>query len=344
MKKMIGLLALTSLLFAMSQAAFAQPRHLQPGSVLVFPLYDSAPGAGTVICVTNLNDSRIYCPDSDYREGDIMVHYQYIDGTTWREFDRFEFLTPGDTTCVIADQHNPEQDAGFVVLSAVDPQDMTRKVDFDHLIGSCVVVQSGLNFLWSYTPYSFRAAADSSDACDLDSTDVDEDGAIDFDGTEYDVFPRDLFIDSFFEEDGTFTNQLTLLSMAGATYETEVNFLFWNNIEDKFSRSYRFTCWSQGALSDISAIVTNLGGDEEELGQGTIETGWASLSGGRILDGSGNPVLDEDDDQAIAPILGVFAQFITSTDFAAGHALHYRGTLDGLEFIVGDGDLQDNDL
>ena len=339
MKKMIGLLALVTLV-AMSPVAFAQPVHLQPASVLVFPLYDSAPGAGTVICVTNLNDSEIYCPDSDYREGDIMVHYQYIDGTTWQEFDRFEFLTPGDTTCVIADQHNPEENAGFVVVSAVDPQDMNRRVDFDHLVGSCIVVQSGLNFLWTYTPYAFRATADSSDACDLDGTDDDGDGAIDFDGDEYDVFPAELFIDSFFEETGNFENQLTLMTTAGADYLAEANFLFWNNIEEKFSRTYRFTCWSQGPLSDVSAIVTNLGGDPDELGQGTIQTGWASIRGGRMLDGSGNPVLNENDALASAPLLGVFAQFITSEDFAAGKALHYRGTIDGLEFLTGDGDPQ----
>jgi len=342
MKKVIGLMALASFLLGMSQVALAQPKHLQPGSVLVFPLYDSSPGAGTVICVTNINDSRVYCPDSDFREGDILVHYQYITGDTWREFDRFEFLTPGDTTCVIADQHNPEEEMGFLVCSAVDPQDMNRKVDFDYLIGSCIVVQSGLNFLWTYTPYSFQAEAYSSDPCDLDSTDDDNDGAADFDGIEYNEFPRELFIDSFFQETDNFTNQLTLLTTAGSDYEVEANFLFWNNIEEKFSRSFEFTCWHQGALSEISAIVTNLGGDDSELGQGVVETGWASIAGGRILDGAGNPVLDYDDEFAVAPLLGVFAQFISSSDFSAGHALHYRGTLDGLEFLVGDGDLQNS--
>lgn len=343
MKKMIGLLALSSLLLAMAPAAFAQPRHLTPGSVLIYPLYDSTPGAGTIICVTNTNESRLFCPDSDFREGDIMVHYQYIDGETCQEFDRFEFLTPGDTTCVLADLHNPEQDLGFLVVSATDVQDMSRKVDFDFLIGSAIIVQSELNFLWAYTPYVFRGNADDEDPrdpCYLPSTDHDYDGALDFDGVEYDKFPTTLFIDSFFEERDTFRNSLTLLSMAGSEFESEALFLFWNNIEGKFSRSFRFTCWHQSDLSDISLIVTNLGGDETELGHGEVETGWASIRGGRILDGSGNPIKQEGGANAIAPLLGVFSQYIDATDFSAGHALHYKGTVDGLEFRNGDNDKQ----
>jgi len=342
-KKATSLFLLIAIVSALGATAVAQPLHLQPGSVLVFPLYDSSPGAGTVICVTNLNDDNLFCPNSDFRQGDILVHYQYIDGATWQEFDRFEFLTPGDTLCVLADLHNPEQDQGFLVVSAVDPSNMDRRVDFDHLIGSSIVVQSGLNFLWSYTPYAFRAlpsAGAPGDPCNLPSTDADADTAIDWDGTEYDVFPAQLFIDSFFEETGGFENQLTLLTTAGANYTAEVRFLFWNNIEMKFSRSFEFVCWHTCPLSEISNIVTNLGGDEEELGQGARETGWASIMGSRIIDGAGNPVQNDGGGNAVPPILGVFSQFITGSDFSAGHALHYRGSVDGLEMFGGNRDPQ----
>ena len=47
-----------------------------------------------------------------------------------------------------------------------------------------------------------------------------------------------------------------------------------------------------------------------------------------------NPVMDGSDFR-IPPVLGVFNQLITSTDFSAGHALHYRGSLDGLELLTG---------
>ena len=82
--------------------------------------------------------------------------------------------------------------------------------------------------------------------------------------------------------------------------------------------------------SEISQVVTDLNGDEEEMGHPPVQTGWAEIAGNRILDLAGNPV-----DSLVPPLLGVFAQFITSSDFAAGHALHYTGTLDGLEILNG---------
>ena len=328
-KKTIGITFMAALLLA--TVAQAQPLHLQPGSALVYPLFDSSSGAGTVICVTNTNLDNQYCEGTDFRQGDILVHYQYIAGDDCLEFDRYEFLTPGDTICVIADLHNPEQDKGFVVVAAADPSTYD-KVKFDYLIGSAIVVQSDLNFLWAYTPYAFlgRPAEGEGDVCERPTTDDDDDGAMDFDGVEYSLFPEKLFIDTFFEEKDNFSNQLTLLSTAGQDYINEVNFWFWNNIEVKFSRTLKFVCWWTGPLSDISQVVKSLGGDEEEMGHPPVQTGWAEIAGNRILDLAGNPV-----DSLVPPLLGVFAQFITSSDFAAGHALHYTGTLDGLEILNG---------
>jgi hypothetical protein len=331
-KKTFGIAFVAALLLA--GLAQAQPLHLQPGSALVYPLFDSSPGAGTIICVTNTNINNEYCPDTDFRAGDILVHYQYIAGDDCFEFDRYEFLTPGDTLCVLADQHNPEQDMGFLVVAAADPSTF-EKVRFEYLIGSAIVVQSDLNFLWAYTPYVFEGKPGyPDDDCNPYETDDDNDGAMDFDGNEYSRFPEKLFIDSFFEERNNFTNQLTLMSTAGQDYINEVNFWFWNNIEEKFSRTFKFVCWWSGPLSEISAIVKALGGDEEELGHAPIQTGWAEIQGNRILDLAGNPVEIGDD---VPPILGVFAQFITSSDFASGHALHYTGEIDGLEILNGNG-------
>jgi hypothetical protein len=328
---------LATLLFA--SMATAQPLHLQPGSALIYPLFDSTPGAGTLICVTNTNTVNRYCPDSDYREGDVLVHFQYVDGDDCLEFDRYEFLSPGDTLCVIADLHNPEGGHGYVVLSAADPSD-GEKILFDYLIGSAIVVQSDLNFLWAYTPYAFQALPTQGGAiapCNRPTTDTpvgDGDGAMDFDNVEYSWFPRELFIDSFFEERNNFGNQLTLMSTAGQDYINEVGFWFWNNVETRFSRTLKFVCWWSGPLSEISRVVGDLGGDEEELGHPPVETGWVHIRGNRILDLAGNPVEAGD---GIPPILGVFAQYVTESDFAAGRALQYRGTIDGLEILNGNG-------
>jgi hypothetical protein len=334
MKKSFGFaLAAAAALVAGATTAQAQPRQLQPASLLVFPYYNSAPGAGTIISVTNTNSDRTYCEADDFRAGDVVLHYVYIDGATWREFDRFEPLTPGDTLSVLADEHNPEMDSGFLTVKALDPVTLDA-IDFDYLIGSAIVVQSEFNFLWGYTPYAFRGNADddTQDGCSRITTDNDGDGLVDFDGSEYDEFPAELFIDSFFEERGPFGNQLVLLSTAGMNYQNEVNFLIWNNREQKFSRNIKFQCFLATNLKSISNVAGRLNGDPAELGHNT-QTGWVDIKGGRVLDLAGNQAVDSEtgDDIVNAPLLGVFMQQITGQAFSVGNALHFTGAIDGLD-------------
>jgi len=326
-----------------------------PASILIFPLYDATPGAGTILCVTNVNTSTVYCPETDFRVGDVLLHYLYIDGETCLEFDRYELLTPGDTLCVIANEHDPESDKGFLVVSARNPSDGTL-LDFDALIGSAIVVQSDLNLLWSYKAYGFVAdglGGFPMTCAQLRNPDVDfgdADGVPDYDGQEYTNFMRVNLIDSFFEEGGShdFMNQLTLMSTSGQDYINEMNVYVWNNSEVRFSRTFKFTCWWSGALSDITEVVRDLGGDEEELGHQT-ETGWVQIEGNRILDLAGNPVKQENGIvTAIPAVLGVFMQGINGTDYAMGHALQFRlaveeDLIDGMEIEIGNGDPQQGD-
>ncbi|MBI1849240.1 MAG: hypothetical protein HYR85_02745 [Planctomycetes bacterium] len=284
--------------------------------------------------MTNTNDDRTYCPDDDFRAGDVVLHYVYIDGATWREFDRDEPLTPGDTLSVLADNHNPEMDSGFLTVKALDPVTL-EAIDFDYLIGSAIVVQSDFNFLWGYTPYSFRGNADDDTQTDCSRipTDADGDGFADFDGSEYDTFPKTLFIDSFFQETGNFGNLLVLLSTAGMSYQNEVNFLIWNNREQKFSRNIKFQCFLATNLKSISNVAGRLNGDPNELGRSPIQTGWVSIAGGRVLDLAGNQAVDAETSSDIvnAPLLGVFMQTITGSEFSVGNALHFTGSIDGLD-------------
>ena len=154
---------LAALLFAPA-AAFAggteEPTpsiHAVPASVLIYPLFNSAEDCGTIITVTNLNTSRVSC-DSFYLSGDICAHFTYLNNEDGRcfEFDRLECLTPGDTITVLASEHNPEMEEGWLWVEALDPSTLERIV-FNSLIGSAIIVESGFNYSWSYTPYSFRA-------------------------------------------------------------------------------------------------------------------------------------------------------------------------------------------
>jgi hypothetical protein len=331
---------LTALL-ALGLATVAVANVPEAGSVLVYPLFDSTPGSGTVICVTNTFTSTLRCPD-DHLEGDVVVHYTYYAGDTCLEFDRYEFLTPGDTLCVIADEHNPEGEIGFLVVMARSPVD-NQPLEFNHLVGQAIVVQSGLNFSWSYIPVSFLTWTNASAPCNRNNPDEmpqgDGDGAADFNAIEYQMFPRELAVPTFFQEDMQFGNQLTLMSTGGQDYINEVRFLLYNNIESPFSRTFEFTCWWSGPLSEISGAATRLQGDEEELGHGT-QTGWVSIRGRRLKDLAGNTVRDDSGNTVIPPLLGVFMQLVRNTDYAMGDVLYGRdGSIDGLELPRGNQDL-----
>jgi hypothetical protein len=331
MKKSLGFaLAAAAALVAGATTAQAQPRHLQPASVLVYPYFDSTPGAGTIISVTNTNDDRTFCADEDFRGGDVVAHYVYIDGENWREFDRFEPLTPGDTLSVLADSHNPEMNRGFLYVKALDPVTLDL-IDFDYLIGSAIVVQSEFNFLWGYTPYAFRGLADDAtqDGCNRIVINAGSQEVF-FDGASYDQFPSELFIDSFFEQRNSFGNLLVLMSTAGQDFINEILFLFWNNREQKFSRTFKFVCWVATDLKSISNVVARLNGDPDELGRNPVQTGWADITGVNTLDLAGNPAERDGNLIGPPPILGVFMQTIKSTAFSTGHALHYTGAMDGL--------------
>jgi HYR domain-containing protein len=297
----------------------------QPASALVFPLFDSRPGRGTVITVTNTNDSHIICGRSFFTQGDVRLVFTYFgfdeSRQFCREFNTSHFLTPGDTLTVIADQDDPEGEIGWLWVEARDPE-TGEAIEFDHLIGSAIVVDTGLEFLDQYLAYGFRSYASdlygTTDRCGRAFTDVDGDGQADFDGVEYDFWPQRLLLDQFFQEgDGTqgFANELTLASCDVDPFDdhgTNVSIHPWNNRERRFSVSLNFECFFHAPLSSISGVFGRLLGDLNELVKDGhhLQTGWVEF--------------DADD-----PILGVFFQRVVGQFFAAGHQIQLAGQFGG---------------
>jgi hypothetical protein len=288
--------------------------HAVPSSILIFPLFDSTPDKGTLITVTNTNTSTVSCGNS-YKAGDICVHYIYVnkddDEEECDEFDRFECLTPGDTLTVIADQHNPQQLDGWLWVEARDPETLLP-ITYDFLIGSAIIVESALEFVWSYTPYSFKSRVTSctqpGGGTDCGSTrrcftDLDGDEDADF-GIEYEFFPDDLLLDQFFEEGSVknIMNELTLMSVRQIG-STSVTALIWNNNEVRFSRGFVFDCHSRAPLSTISNLVRDLGGVEDDHEK--FQTGWIEF-------------------QSSVGILGVFKH--QRKNFGEGNELFTEGT------------------
>ncbi len=326
----IGAMCLLALAVA-GGFAKAQPLHLQPGSALIYPMFDSRPGFATVMSVTNTNEDRNACTNGGL-DGDVLLHYTYYgqpeDGGVCLEFDRFELLTPADTLSVLADHHNPEREIGFLVVTANDPESGAL-IQFDYLIGSAYVANARLDIMWCYTPYAFTAPATNTAANDVCGRpfirDADFTSPLCFDGLDYLTFPTQLYIDSFFEEDaGVFDNVLSLMSTSGQDFVNEIDFYIYNNKEDRFSRTFKFVCHTAVALSEISGIARNLGGDPSEF---LKETGWARMKGRNVLDLAGNAAsLPKDDTPAI---LGVLVQIVNNR-FTSGSALHYGRSAPGI--------------
>lgn len=331
-------------LATVASTALAQPRNHVPASALLFPLFDSSDGAATIITVTNTNTSAQECAEHR-RAGDVLLHYQYIDGVNWQEFDRFEWLAPGDTLSVRSDLHNPEGEIGFLLVSAqreLEPMAFVVS-DFDYLVGSAIVVRASDDTAFRYVPYSFQAVAESPDECTIVATDLDADGALDFDGAEYVKFPREVIVDTFFQEGPRFGNELVLVTTARSFYQAELEFLLLNNEGQLFTGALQMNTFWSGAMSDLTPVATELGGDPLEFAQPSVETGWLSVRGRVIFDGAGNPIVDAQGGFAIPPIVGLFVQRIEGArDFATAHVLMQRGSLDGLELVGGDNDPQDN--
>jgi len=297
MRNLLFSLVTVAALVSFGAPASAEVCLGRPGSVLVFPLFDSSDAANTIITVTNTNEDRIVCSPTDLRGGDVEIVYFYIDGETWRCTDVTEPLTPGDTISVLTNRHNPNMERGFLVVQARDPETFLP-VDFDFLIGSAIVVNTDFDFSWSYLPYSFEAVFTNPverDRCGR--TLIEDDGCVKFGNpdeegpgtTYYDRFPDTLLIDRFFGEGGddgapafTFTNRLVLLSTDPGfedPEETRISIVGFNNNERRFSRSFDFICFLESTLADITLGTSqeslDVNSDEDELGG--VNTGWMRI-------------------------------------------------------------------
>jgi len=331
--RILSAAALLICVFAATVAA--QPNALVPGSCLLFPTVDSRDGLGkgTIISVTNTCASKMV-GKNNWRYGDIYLHYYYVDkvscmvsniGNVW--------LTPNDTLTVIAGDHNKSLQQGFLYVVAEDPE-TGALVNFNYLIGSEIVVDAKQNKLWSIPAIAFRSHADNQEKVDTLGrflADLNGNGSFDFDGSEYDFWPDELFISSFFEQGGAFESEIILVSALPGDYRVFVNFDYYNNDEDAYSYyGFQFKCWLNTTLLAISNGFGRLTGTSTEA-----NTGWSRINGGsaiHVLTGKRwykNELRGGPED---APIIGAFVERVKSSPYEYGHLLHHRGSQNGNEF------------
>jgi len=329
--RIISVAALFICIFSATVAA--QPNALVPGSCLLYPVVDSRDGAGkgTLISVTNTCSSKMVGP-KNWRYGDVYLHYYYIDGKTCSPSNvQNVWLTPNDTLTVIAGNHNPALQYGYLYIVAEDPESGAL-INFNYLIGSEIVVDAKQNKLWSIPAIAFESLASNTrmvDSLGRYLADLNQNGSFDFDNKEYEYWPDELYISSFFEQDKTFEGELFVVAPFDSFYRVSVNFDYYNNDEQPLSYYGKlFTCWLNVKLLDISAGFGRLNGTASEL-----NTGWARINGGpaiHILTGKKWYKWETKGDQD-APLIGAYVERVMGTSFEYGHLLHYKGTQDGNE-------------
>ena len=195
------------------------------------------------------------------------------------EFDLTETLTAGDTLTFLTLAHNPEHVLGYAFAYAVDED--VNAVAFDNLIGQQLVVNGITSLDHSINAVDFRAQVRRGQA-----TDLDVDGILDLNGSEYESAPGKLLFPRFFGQDAYFDGHLILIGLSGGReFETTADFLIMNDNEEVFSTQHTFGCWARVRLMDISGafgqqFLASTDHDPLELvGASTIETGWFSMQG-----------------------------------------------------------------
>jgi hypothetical protein len=293
--------SLTGLTTLFALAALAPSLHAdgrEPGSLLVYPIHEVrqeifkdnegpievgiqaiAQPAFTLISVTNINRNG---------NGTTDVHFEYVNVTQTNDpflfadcsiADRVETLTPADTLTVVTSCHNSAQFAqGYLVVTALDPDEIDTPWSFNHLIGSEQIVSIG-GGMYGLEAIPFKAIGAQGTATDLDS-----DGRRDFDGGEYERLPDELYLDSFI---GVIAGELILVAFTGPEYLVNVDLVIYNDDEFQLSGQIAFSCWSRILLAQVSGFFTDAGlsttsNDPRSLdldcdNVDDVETGWAIL-------------------------------------------------------------------
>lgn len=264
-----GLAALVSLALCAGQA---QAGRNDPGSLLVFPEYDTRPGSISLLTVTNVNG-----------DAPVGVRFAFVEADTCDVHERRALLSPGDTLTLYPTAQLPAPSRGFCFAYAVDVAS-GEPIDFDHLVGSEVLLEATSGSECRLNAFAFEGLPGAGLA-----TDLDRDGVRDLDGAEYAPAPARLVIPQFFgQSDGPpgAWSELILIPLTERSFQTTVDLLIYNDNEDLFTAEFSLACWARVPLASISGLFGNrfLSNNTnhaagEILGLPGVETGWFQVWG-----------------------------------------------------------------
>lgn len=245
----------------------------RPGSLLLYPMFDSRTGAATFVTVTNTDPVN-----------SVEVEFYYVNGEDCSHFDRRHLLSPNDTLTVLAEYHHPDVEQGYLYVFAKDPSGNGVPIVHNALIGQVLILDGIEVDGLECNAVAFRGIGGHGTPTDLDG-----DGVRDLNGLEYDYAPGEILVPRFFgQSPGEFESELILVGLTGGRhFETYLYFEIFNDNEVLLSRQHSFACWQRLPLLDLASATSNdflslLEEDDplEILGAGGAQqAGWMRIEG-----------------------------------------------------------------
>lgn len=263
-----------------------------PGSLLLFPVFDDRAEVATLGVVTNAHVGGAPGPGG-LLAGTVDVEFIFIRryglqnqdlGCTERNVTRR--LTPNDTYAFLTRYLNPDPGRGFYYAFAKSPIN-GKPIVFNHLLGSTLTFGALDSTIDSVNAVTFRGIGAEGAL-----TDHDLDGVRDLDGDEYDTAPGEILIPRFLGQDPPgagpgIRSRLVMIGLTGGTqFNTTVMFHAFNDNEQLLSANKTFRCWDDSYLTDINNLFRNsylqdsTNHDLDEVfGANERESGWIRIKG-----------------------------------------------------------------
>jgi len=292
------------------------------GSVLFFNYYTSDSLSSTVntrVSLTNVNPVQ-----------DIAVHIFLVDTVSCNVADFFICLTRNQTTTFVTSELDPNV-SGYLVAVAVDSEG--KPTSFNYLAGEEYVVAP--------TGHRFGLSAVAAARHETYSSPINSDGltsTIFLNGSQYDLLPRALMLDSFPSQVSTpgfpigdtrmyvYSPQTNLIDGSGY-YSGSLFFLIADDQENSFSGQLPLVCYITSDKQRISSVRTapNLSsivppgrtGWARFYATGSVTAVSDTIGGTKTLDGA--PLLGAVTTRLSAYYGGHNMRYITS--YAAGYSI-----------------------
>lgn len=252
-----------------------------PGSLLLFPEFDSRPGRMNLVTVTNTNAY----------ETSMRTRWQYVFASNCSSLEVVEPLGPNDTLTVVAGAHAAAQGVGYLVVSA---ESGGEALVHNHLAGTSVLLDAFGDQGYTVEPFAFRAPG-------VPGAPTDHDGDLrrDLDGLEYTRAGDQYEFARFLGQGARHQSHLVLVDLTGgAAFQTTIDLLIANDNGELFSSQHGFTCWTKVPLLGVSPVfhngfLANLTNQApgEVVGEPSVESGWMRLDGAVATELVGETVL-----------------------------------------------------